>query len=164
VLRHLVAWSQLDYRDQIGRIGELAKLFPIIKGAADQTGVGEPILEDLKRTVPSIEGVMFTQQTKVNMASGLRALMEQKKIQLPNNRKLILQLNSLRYQISKTGNLLFESPEKEGVHDDYLWALALACYAARRLTAPGAAIFEPPSTYRDYRRETDRDRFLRGRG
>jgi hypothetical protein len=42
-----------------------------------------------------------------------------------------MQINSLRYQVSKAGNLLFESSEKEGVHDDYLWALALACYAAR---------------------------------
>jgi len=40
-----------------------------------------------------------------------------------------MQINSLRYQVSRTGNLLFESPGKEGVHDDYLWALALACYA-----------------------------------
>jgi hypothetical protein len=31
----------------------------------------------------------------------------------------------------RTGNLLSESSEKEGMHDDYLWALALACYAAR---------------------------------
>jgi len=40
-----------------------------------------------------------------------------------------MQITSLRYHVSKAGNLLFESPEKEGVHDDYLWALALACYA-----------------------------------
>lgn len=50
-------------------------------------------------------------------------------IRLPNDKKLIMQINSLRYQVSKTGNLLFESSEKEGMHDDYLWALALACYA-----------------------------------
>jgi len=49
----------------------------------------------------------------------------------PNDKKLIMQINSLRYQVSRTGNLFFESSEKEGVHDDYLWALALACYAAR---------------------------------
>ena len=42
-----------------------------------------------------------------------------------------MQINPLRHQVSRTGNLLFESSEKEGVHDDYLWALALACYAAR---------------------------------
>ena len=54
------------------------------------------------------------------------------RIRLPNDKKLVMQINSLRYQVSKTGNLLFESPEKEGVHDDYLWALALVFIEVRK--------------------------------
>jgi len=50
---------------------------------------------------------------------------------LVNDRKMIMQINGLRYQVTKAGNLIFESPEKERVHDDYLWALALAIYRAR---------------------------------
>lgn len=42
-----------------------------------------------------------------------------------------MQINGLRYQVTKAGNLIFESPEKERLHDDYLWALALAVYRAR---------------------------------
>ncbi len=129
-LRHLSAWSKLDYSDQLGRIGQLTKQFPITHGYADQTGVGEPILEDLKRIVPSVKGIQFTQNSKVDLASGLRSLFEQKLIRIPNDRKLIMQLNGLRYQVSKTGNLLFESPEKERLHDDYLWSLALAAWSA----------------------------------
>lgn len=131
VIRHIAAWSQMDYSDQIGRIRELSKRFRIEFAAADQTGVGEAIIEDLKRVVPNAKGVVFSVTTKTEMAAGLRTLFEQKRIRLPNDKRLIMQINSLRYQVSKTGNLLFESPEKEGVHDDYLWALALACYAAR---------------------------------
>jgi len=78
-----------------------------------------------------VRGVTFSVQTKTEMAAGLRVLFEQKRIRIPNDKNLIMQINSLRYQVSKTGNLLFESPEKERVHDDYLWALALACYAGR---------------------------------
>jgi hypothetical protein len=62
-------------------------------------------------------------------------------IRLPNDRKLVMQINSLRYQVSKAGNLLFESPGKEGVHDDYLWALALACYAARETALVVKSLF-----------------------
>jgi len=51
------------------------------------------------------------------------------RLHLVNDRKLIMQINGLRYQVTKAGNLIFESPEKERLHDDYLWALALACYA-----------------------------------
>jgi tRNA A22 N-methylase len=57
-------------------------------------------------------------------------LLEQKKLGLPNDRKLIMQPNGLTYKVRKTGNLIFDSPEKIRVHDDYLWSLALACHAA----------------------------------
>jgi phage FluMu gp28-like protein len=137
-LRHLSAWSKLDYSDQLGRIGQLTKQFPVTHGCADQTGVGEAVLEDLKRIVPTVEGVQFTQNSKVNLASGLRSLFEQKLIRIPNDKKLIMQLNGLRYEVSKTGNLLFESPEKDRLHDDYLWSLALGCYAARSAFKPSA--------------------------
>lgn len=131
LVRYLETWSHMDYSDQIGRIGQLSKRFPIALGAADQTGVGEVVVEDLKRLVSNCQGVIFSMQTKTDMAAGLRTLFERQRIRIPNHKKLIMQINSLRYQVSKTGNLLFESPEKERVHDDMLWALALACYAAR---------------------------------
>ena len=85
----------------------------------------------MKRVLPNAKAIIILVTTKTEMAAGLRTLFEQRRIRLPNDKKLIMQINSLRYQVSRTGNLLFESPEKEGVHDDYLWALALACYAAR---------------------------------
>jgi phage FluMu gp28-like protein len=131
VIQHLAAWSHMDYSDQIGRIGELNKRFKIGSCAADQTGVGEAVIEDLKRVVPNAKGIVFSVTSKTEMAAGLRTLFEQRRIRLPNEKKLIMQINALRYQVSKAGNLLFESSEKEGVHDDYLWALALACNAAR---------------------------------
>jgi phage FluMu gp28-like protein len=77
-------------------------------------------MEDLKRIIPNVQGVTFTANMKIELAAGLRALLEQKKLRLPNDRKLILQMNSLRYHVSKTGQLLFESSGKERIHDDYL--------------------------------------------
>jgi hypothetical protein len=53
------------------------------------------------------------------------------KITLPNDKRLIMQLNSLTYKVSDVGNTLFESPAKSSVHDDMLWALALACHASK---------------------------------
>jgi hypothetical protein len=121
----------MDYSDQIGRIGELSKKFRASLCGADQTGVGEAIIEDLKHVVPSTEGYVFSIPVKVDMAAGLRAVMEQKRLHLVNDRKMIMQINGLRYQVTKAGNLIFQSPEKERLHDDYLWALALAVYRAR---------------------------------
>jgi len=130
-VRYIEAWSKMDYTDQIGRLRLLAERFRIGGGCVDQTGVGQPIVEDLKGFIPGIQGINFTQESKVDMAAGLLTVLEQHKILLPDNKKLIMQLNGLRYRVSKNGATLFESPEKARLHDDYLWALALAVYAAR---------------------------------
>lgn len=129
VVRHIDAWTKMDYTDQVGRIGQLGEKFRIIGGAVDQTGVGEAIIEDLKAQIRAIEGVKFTEKMKLELASGLRWSMEHKILVLPDYQKLIAQLNSLRYRIGNAGGLIFES---SATHDDYLWALALAVYAARK--------------------------------
>ena len=68
--------------------------------------------------------------------------------------------------IARTGqdDLLMEYLQFPKGRNDILDALEIAFRISRTHLRPGAVIFEPPSTYRDYRRETDRDRFLRGRG
>ncbi len=131
VVRHISAWSGMEYGKQVGRIGQLAETFKIISGAADQTGVGEAVMEDLNRVIRQVEGIIFTAASKIDLASSLRSFLEHQRLTLPNDRRLIMQLNALRYQVSKTGNLLFESPEKDRIHDDYLWSLALTCHAAK---------------------------------
>ena len=141
VVRYIAAWSKMDYSEQLGRLRVLAGLFKIAGGCVDQTGVGQPIVEDLKTVIPGIVGINFTQQSKVDMAAGLLTLLEQKKLRLPNDRKLIMQLNGLRYRVSRQGTVLFESPEKDRLHDDYLWALALAVHSATR-----GALFHGHST------------------
>ena len=74
----------------------------------------------------------FTQQVKVQLIDSIRILLEQKKIVLPNDPKLIMQLNNLRYTFSAVGNLIYHTPENDQPHDDYVWALGLAVHAAQR--------------------------------
>jgi phage FluMu gp28-like protein len=131
IIRHIAAWSGMDYSQQIGRIAQLAGKFRIQRTVADKTGVGEALMEDLKRVVPSAEGVVFSLNSKADMAGRLRIIFEQKRIRIPNDKKLITQLNSLRYEVTKNGSLVFASPEREQLHDDYVWALAMACHAAK---------------------------------
>jgi len=57
-------------------------------------------------------------------------------LHVPYDPELHRELNLERYELGKTGKLLFNHPE--GTHDDRFWALALAVYAAE--TAP-----PPPS-------------------
>jgi len=54
-------------------------------------------------------------------------------IHIPYDADLFHELNVERYELSKTGKLLFNHPE--GTHDDRFWALALAVYAAEQAPA-----------------------------
>lgn len=132
IMRHVSAWSKMNYTEQIARIKRLSELFEIEYSAVDQTGVGEAVLENLRETLPYAEGVTFTRDSKLQLIESLRLTLEKKKLILPNDSKLIMQMNSLRYTFSKSGNLLYRAPESETMHDDYLWALALAVYAAQK--------------------------------
>ena len=142
ILRHISAWSKMNYTEQISRISRLSEVFPIESCAIDQTGVGEPILEHLKATLTdsAVEGITFTRQTKIELVDLLRISLEQKKIEIPDNSKLIMQMNSLRYTFSSAGNKLFPGPESDRLHDDYLWALCLAVYRAQKPKATIALV------------------------
>jgi predicted RNA-binding protein len=67
----------MDYSDQIGRLGQLHKYhLPCAKGVFDQSGVGEPVMEDVKRIIPNAEGIIFSDTTKLDMLGRLRVWME----------------------------------------------------------------------------------------
>jgi phage FluMu gp28-like protein len=94
----------------------------------DQTGVGEYITEDMKNAgIQNVEGVMFTEQRKEELATALKEKMLRDEFKLPYDRALINELNVERYELTKTGRIKFTHPE--GSHDDRFWATALAVYA-----------------------------------
>jgi phage FluMu gp28-like protein len=132
IVRHIDAWSQMNYAEQIARIGEICQRFRIIGGAADQTGVGEAVLEDLKKIAPCVTGVTFNQKTKFELASTLRFMMEHRRLIIPDHKRLKMQLNSVGYQVSRPGHILFQPSPNQ--HDDHFWALALAVYSSRELS------------------------------
>ena len=79
----------------------------------------------------TVEGITFSRPKKLDMLSHLRRLFEEQRMQIPNEKKLLMQLNSIRYETTKDGNMVIKSPEKETIHDDHAWALALAAYATK---------------------------------
>jgi hypothetical protein len=107
----------------------------------DQTGVGEPITEELKdQGISSTEGITFTTQTKEKLLNHLKLTMQQNRLKLPYNRQLIEQINQQQYEYSKNGHLTFSHPR--GTHDDQLWALSLATYATQHETQPTLKIIQ----------------------
>ena len=126
------------YMDVVAFIQLLNEKFDIRKGFVDKSMVGESLTEEIKQSASQIEGLPFTASVKQDMMVLLHARIEQKRILLPQERTLLSQINEQRYKFSKVrptetpeekGVMTFDHPQ--GTHDDQLWALALAVYAAK---------------------------------
>ena len=140
---------------------------------ADKTGVGEYIVEDMRRGgLRNVTGVNFTESSKEQMATALKEAMRsavcpvcgweghvdavsgkwrtscpkgcsndegvraslRPLLHIPFDPDLFHELNVERYELSKSGKLLFNHPQS--THDDRFWALALAVYAAEQAEPP----------------------------
>lgn len=102
----------------------------------DETGVGEPVLEEIRNQgISNVEGVKFTVQTKEELLASLKIAMEQDRLAIPYDRQLCTQINEQQYEYAKSGHLQFSHPANS--HDDMLWSLALAVYASARAPPPG---------------------------
>jgi len=116
------------YTNVIGHLVRANQRFRFRKAQVDQTGVGEPVLEELKAQGVPAEGLTFTVKTKEELLTALKMAMEQKRLKMPYDRRLCEQINEQQYAYSKSGHLQFSHPQRS--HDDQLWGLALSCYAA----------------------------------
>jgi len=116
-----------SYSHVIGHVVRANEKFRFRKVLVDQTGVGEPMLDEFRQQgLTNIEGLTFAIRTKEELLSCLKIAMEQGRLALPYNRSLCTQINEQRFEYSKSGHLQFSHPV--GSHDDMLWALALAVY------------------------------------
>lgn len=126
------------YTAVINHLVRAQQKFQLQDTLVDQTGLGEPVLDELKaQGFTNARGLTFTVKTKEELLTTLKLAMEQKRLKLPYNRRLCQQINEQQYEYSRSGHLQFSHPE--GSHDDMLWALSLAVWAATR---------ETPSTLR----------------
>jgi len=121
------------YTNVINHLLKAHQKFRFQKVMVDQTGMGEPVLDELKaQALSNVQGLAFTVKAKEELLTTLKILMEQKRLRLPYHRRLCQQINEQQFQYNRSGHLIFSHPE--GSHDDMLWALSLAVWAATRET------------------------------
>ncbi|HSV48766.1 MAG TPA: phage terminase large subunit [Candidatus Acidoferrales bacterium] len=136
---------QMPYTEVINTLIRADEKFCFKKLLTDQTGLGEPILENLKEQgLNCAEGEKFSQDTKTELLTNLKLIMEQNQLAIPYNKNLCQQINDQQFSYSKNGKLSFNHPPNS--HDDMLWALALAVYAAK--TKPSPKLWVVPRTSR----------------
>jgi len=101
----------------------------------DQTGVGDPIVQELLISDVYVRGFTFTAEKKRSLVQNLIFGFGEKKIQLAKIPILIEELKALDYKQSESGNISYQAPE--GMTDDCVMSLALAYWAATREAWPG---------------------------
>src|SRR5438067_7135852 len=96
----------------------------------DQTGVGEAVHENARRArVKNVKGIELSLPRKSDVMTHLKQVMEQKRLHIPRDRELIIEMNAEIAKLTEAGKTKFS--HRSGTHDDRLWALALAVYGSR---------------------------------
>ena len=129
------------YTEVIGHLVRANEKFRFQSLLVDQTGVGEPVSEELKEKIPTASGIWFTTRSKEEILTSLKLMMEQKRLKMPYDRRLCQQINEQQYRYSRSGHLQFWHPESG--HDDQLFALALAVYAYTSGPKPSPIMARP---------------------
>lgn len=121
-------FNQIDYNLQKARIEATALRYKA-RVKIDATGVGDPVVEDLRARGLNIgddDAIKFTEQSRMNLLNHLAMLLEQDKLQIPNDPGLIEELESFQYSLTPLGKVKVGAPE--GMHDDRVVSLMLAVW------------------------------------
>ena len=106
---------------------KLVRLIGSKPAQIDSTGVGDPIVEDIKRVCPKAEGFRFSSTSKQQLMEGLQIAIQTGELSFPDG-WIRAELESFGFRYS--GRTV--SYEATSGHDDAVCALALAVHARRR--------------------------------
>ena len=138
-LRDLRAKRNIPFSQQRDIVRQLVSAYRPLRVAVDQTGMGEAVVEQLADDHGSmtVEGVLMTGPARLDVATALREVVEDKRLRIPDDDALRADLHAIRAEVGPTGaaRLVAERSTTDG-HADRFWALALAVAAARSTTGP----------------------------
>ena len=113
-----------SYNIIIDYIEGLIKRFNVTAITADMGAGVAQIDEMLSRNIP-VDPFSFSVNSKRDLYSNLRRLMERKELKIPRLTEMINEMRAFQYEITSYGNMKLYHPA--GGHDDYIDSLALAC-------------------------------------
>jgi hypothetical protein len=119
-------FNQIDWNLQKSRIEVAYLKYFKPEITMDSTGLGDPIYDDLSKKGLNIVPFKFTEASRMDILNNLLLLLEQDRIKIPDDPILKAELQSFRYTMTETRKIKVGVPE--GLHDDCVFSLALACY------------------------------------
>lgn len=128
---HLDRFNRMDWDSQVERVADLLCRYRVTGMAADQTSVGDPVLELLRRKLweergldIEVEGVVFGAQTKRELIDNLVLRLAHREVAFPRVEQLVQELQFYEYEVTESGHVRTQA--RRGYHDDCVCALALA--------------------------------------
>lgn len=143
-------FNQIDWNLQKARI-EATALRYRARVKIDATGVGDPIVEDLKSrglNITDEDAIKFTEVSRMNLLNHLAMLLEQDKIEIPDDEGLLNELESFQYSLTDKGRIKVSCPE--GMHDDRVMSLALAVHGVSNPVPLDMYLHNPRFPNREY--------------
>jgi hypothetical protein len=118
-------FNQISWERQIARVSDVARRYhaPAI---IDATGVGDPIVEALRRAGVAVRPFTFTAASKESAIDNLAIRIERGEVRLMDIAPQTSELLAYQYELSRGRNAKMNAPS--GMHDDCVIALALAAW------------------------------------
>lgn len=144
------------YQEIVERVVEVTQAAALVKGchvAVDATGVGRAVVDLLRdaeprgRLMPVIftAGALETQDRgyfhvpKRDLVVGLQVLLQKKELRISSRIRdvatLLKELSDMQVRVTLSGNEQYGA-WREGTHDDLVFAVALACWSAKKVHPP----------------------------
>lgn len=126
---------QMDWGQTTRRVVDLVRNKKV---AIDATGVGDPIVEQIRRELgvdadnDQVIGYTFTSSSKQQLMEGLASAIQRQQVGLyPGTRDWLLnELSSFEYEVKPGGRVSYSAPD--GLTDDGVCGLSLAVFALRQ--------------------------------
>ncbi len=134
-IREIQAEKSITFAEQDKRLDRMVERYKPIKIAMDATGIGLKPVEDAQKRYGKnrTSAVNFTKAKKLELATLIKKILQEKKLKIPTSQKLFDDLHAMRASIS--GNSIQFNTSSADLTDgnaDRFWAIALALFAAQQ--------------------------------
>lgn len=126
---HVDYWERfqhIDWDQQLEIVAMIARRYNYALIEMDATGIGDPLMEQIKKKDVIVTGTKFDNVKKEQRVRNLSLLLEHGDITFPEIKVLIKELKDFEYHYTESRNLVYGAPH--GKHDDAVTSLMLAAW------------------------------------
>lgn len=133
-LRYQIEMRNVRFREQKKTLYSFLQLKNLRRACIDKTGIGANLSEDAELDYgrSKVEGVLFTNASKEEMATLFHIAIEDKNLRIDENisQEVIEDWHSIEKTTTAAGNVRLDADDSDNRHADNFWSMSLANYAA----------------------------------